>query len=98
MTGCRRRYCEDNSERKRIYRNVYDWGKRIGKNEEAVKGKLSGAKLEEAFISHPIHPVTFELDWSRGRATINDDGNLIVISSFIEFQSYHYTVVLKRKK
>ena len=29
-------------------------GKRIGKNEEAVKGILSSGKLEEAFISHPI--------------------------------------------
>lgn len=73
-------------------------GKRIGKNEEAVKGKLSSGKLEETFISYPIHPVTYELDWSKGRATINDDGDLIVISSFIKFQHYQYTVVLKRKK
>jgi hypothetical protein len=71
-------------------------GKRIGKNEEAIKGKLSSGKLEEIFISNPIDQITFKLAWNKGRATINDDGGLIVIYSFINY--YHISVVLKRKK
>jgi hypothetical protein len=73
-------------------------GKRIGKNEEAVKGKLSSGKLEEIFISVPIDQITFKLTWSKGRATINDDGDLIVLYSKIKDEPVHITVVLKRKK
>ena len=69
--------------------------KRIGKNEEAVKGRLSNGKLEEIFISDPIDQITFKLAWNKGRATINEDGNLIVFYSFINY--YHISVVLKRK-
>ncbi len=70
--------------------------KRIGKNEEAVKGKLSSGKLEEIFISDPIDQITYKLGWNKGRATINEDGDLIVLYSFINY--YHISVVLKRKK
>ena len=70
-------------------------GKRIGKNEEAVKGKLSSGKLEEIFISNPIDQITYKLAWNKGRATINQDGDLIVLYSFINY--YHISVVLKRK-
>lgn len=70
--------------------------KRIGKNEEAVKGKLSSGKLEEIFISDPIDQITFKLGWNKGRAAINEDGDLIVFYSFINY--YHISVVLKRKK
>ena len=73
-------------------------GKRIGKNEEAVKGKLSSGKLEETFISYPIDQITFKLAWSKGRTTINKDEDLIVIYSFIEDGPVHLTFVLKRKK
>ena len=34
-------------------------GKRIGKNEEAVKGKISNGKLEKTFISYPIDQIAF---------------------------------------
>jgi hypothetical protein len=73
-------------------------GKRIGKNEEAVKGKFSSGKLEETFISYPIDQITFKLAWSKGRAAINEDGDLIVIYSKIEGEPVHLTFVLKRKK
>jgi hypothetical protein len=73
-------------------------GKRIGKNEEAVKGKLLSGKLEEIFISVPIDQITFKLVWSKGRATINEDGNLILLYSKVEGEPVHITVVLKRKK
>jgi hypothetical protein len=73
-------------------------GKRIGKNEEAVKGKLSSGKLEEIFISVPIDQITFKLAWSKGRANINEDGNLILLYSKVEGEPVHITVVLKRKK
>lgn len=70
--------------------------KRIGKNEEAVKGKLSSGKLEEIFITDPIDQITYKLGWNKGRATINEEGDLIVFYSFIN--NYHISVVLKRKK
>ena len=73
-------------------------GKRIGKNEEAVKGKISSNKFEETFISYPIDQITFKLDWYQSRATINKDKDLIAIYSFIESEPIHYTIVLKRKK
>ena len=73
-------------------------GKRIGKNEEAVKGQLSSGKLEEIFISNTIDQITFKLVWSKGRATINEDGNLILLYSKVEGEPVHITVVLKRKK
>ena len=73
-------------------------GKRIGKNEEAFKGKLLGGKLEETFLSYPIHPVTFKLDWFKCRTDISDDGNLILMYSFIKSDLIHRTVVLKRRK
>ena len=73
-------------------------GKRIGKNEEAVKGKFSSGKLEETFISYPIDQITFKLAWSKGRATISEDGDLVVIYSKIEGEPVHLTFVLKRKK
>jgi len=73
-------------------------GKRRGKNEEAVKGKLSNGKLEEAFISFPFDPITYELAWSKGRATINEDRDLILLYSEIEDGTVHLTFVLKRKK
>ena len=72
--------------------------KRIGKNEEAVKGKFSSGKLEETFISYPIDQITFKLAWSKGRTAINEDGDLIVIYSKIEGEPVHLTFVLKRKK
>ena len=71
-------------------------GKRIGKNEEAVKGKLLSGKLEEIFISVPIDQITFKLAWNKGMASINEDGDLIIFYSFINY--YHISVVLKRKK
>ena len=70
--------------------------KRIGKNEEAVKGKLSSGKLEEIFITDPIDQSTYKLAWNKGRASINENGDLIVFYSFINY--YHISVVLKRKK
>lgn len=73
-------------------------GKLIGKNEEAVKGKLSNGGLEETFISFPIDQITYKLAWNKGRATINKDGDLIVLYSFINSEERHLTVVLKRKK
>lgn len=73
-------------------------GKRIGKNEEAVKGKISSDKFEETFISYPIDQITFKLDWYQSRATINKDKDLIAIYAFIEAEPVHYTIVLKRKK
>jgi hypothetical protein len=72
--------------------------KRIGKNEEAVKGKLSSGKLEETFISVPIDQITFKLAWSKSRATINEDGDLILLYSKVKGEPVHITVVLKRKK
>jgi len=68
-------------------------GKKIGKNEEAIKGRLSGDKFEEAFISY-ADIITFNLSWGQGRATINDAKDLIVIYSFIESVPVHKTVVL----
>ena len=73
-------------------------GKRIGRNEEAVKGKFSSGKFEESFISYPIDQITFKLAWSKGRATISEDGDLVVIYSKIEGEPVHLTFVLKRKK
>ena len=72
--------------------------KRIGKDEEAVKGKIASDKLEETFVSYPIDQITFKLDWRKARTTINKDKNLIVMYSFIESDPAHWTVVLKRKK
>ena len=72
--------------------------KRIGKDEEAVKGKITSDKLEEAFVSYPIDQITFKLDWRKARTTLNKDKNLIVMYSFIESDPAHWTVVLKRKK
>ena len=73
-------------------------GKLIGKNEEAVKGKLSNGRLGETFISFPIDLITFKLVWSKGRATINEDGNLNLLYSKVEGEPVHITVVLKRKR
>jgi len=73
-------------------------GKRIGKNEEAVKGILSSGKIEEKFVSYPFEQTTFKLAWNEGRATINEDRNLILMYSFIKSEQRHITVVLKRKK
>ena len=72
-------------------------GKRIGKNEEAIKGRLFGDKFEEAFISYS-DVITFSLSWNQGRATINDAKDLIVIYSFIESVPVHRTAVLTRIK
>lgn len=72
--------------------------KRIGKDAEAVKGKITSGKLEETFVSYPIDQITFKLDWRKARTTINKDKNLIVMYSFIESDPAHWTVVLKRKK
>jgi len=73
-------------------------GKRRGKNEEAVKGKLSNDKFEEVFLSYPIDQVTFTLDWIKGRATINQNRDLILIYAKIDEGTVHLTFVLKRKK
>ena len=73
-------------------------GKRRGKNEEAVKGKLSNDKFEEVFLSYPLDQVTFTLDWIKGRATINEDRDLILLYSEIDEGTVHLTFVLKRKK
>ena len=72
--------------------------KRRGKNEEAVKGKLSNGKLEEIFLSYPIDQITYKLDWSKGRATINEVGDLILFYSALQNEPVHLTFVLKKRK
>jgi len=73
-------------------------GKFVGKNEEVVKGKLSYKMVDEVFIRYVSDPITFDLSWIDGRATIIDGGNKIVIQSFIESTGYFETVTLTRQK
>ena len=73
-------------------------GKFVGKNEEMVKGKLSNKMVDEVFIHYVSDPITFDLSWNDGRATIIDGSNKIVIQSFIESTGYFETVTLTRQK
>ncbi|MCP3874116.1 MAG: hypothetical protein GY699_13270 [Desulfobacteraceae bacterium] len=73
-------------------------GKWVGKNEEMIKGNLSYKMVDEAFIHHVSDPITFDLSWSDGRATITDDGNKIMIQSFIKSTGYYETVTLIKKQ
>ncbi len=73
-------------------------GKFVGKNEEMVKGKLSYKMVDEVFIRYVSDPISFDLSWIDGRATIIDEGNKIVIQSFIEATGYFETVTLTRQK
>jgi hypothetical protein len=73
-------------------------GKFVGKNEEMIKGKLLYKMVDEAFIHHVNDPITFELSWADGRATITEKGNKIVIQSFIKSTGFYETLTLTRKK
>lgn len=73
-------------------------GKLVGKNEEMVKGKLSYKMVDEVFIRYVSDPITFGLSWVDGRSTIIEDGNKIVIQSFVKATGYYETVTLTRKK
>ena len=73
-------------------------GKFVGKNEEMIKGKLSYKMVEEVFIRYVSDPITFDLSWVEGSATIIDGGNKIIIQSFIKSTGYFETVTLKRQK
>ena len=73
-------------------------GKLVGKNEEMIKGKLSYKMVDEIFIRYVSDPITFGLSWSDGRATIIEEGNKIVIQSFVKATGYYETVTLTRQK
>ncbi len=73
-------------------------GKFIGKNEEMVKGKLLYQMIDEVSIRYVSDPITFDLSWVEGSATIIDGGNKIIIQSFIKSTGYFETVTLKRQK
>ena len=64
-------------------------GKLVGKNEEMIKGKLSYKMVDEIFIQYVNDPITFGLAWVDGRATIIENGNKIVIQSFIKETGYY---------
>jgi hypothetical protein len=73
-------------------------GKWVGKNEESIKGKLIDKMVDEAFVRYASDPITFDLSWSDGRATITEDGNKIVIQSYIPDVPLFVTITLTRKK
>ena len=73
-------------------------GKLVGKNEEMIKGKLSYKMVDEVFIRYVSDPISFGLSWADGRAIITDDGNKIIIQSFIKNTGYYETAILTRKK
>ena len=70
----------------------------IRMREDVGKGKLSNGKLEEIFLSYPIDQITYKLDWSKGRATINEVGDLILFYSALQNEPVHLTFVLKKRK
>lgn len=72
-------------------------GKFVGKNEEMIKGKLLYKMVDEVFINYMSDPMTYAMSWGGGRATITDDGNKIVVQSFIKPTGYYETVELTRK-
>lgn len=72
-------------------------GKYVGKNKEMIKGKLSYKMVDEVYIRYVNDPITFGLAWVDGRATIIENGNKIVIQSFIKDTGYYETVILTRK-
>jgi hypothetical protein len=73
-------------------------GKLVGKNEEMIKGKLSYKMVDEVFIRYVSDPITFNLSWVDGRATIIEEGNKIVIQAFVKATNYYETVTLTRIK
>ena len=73
-------------------------GKWVGKNEEMIKGKLSYKMVDEIFINYMSDPMTYAMSWGDGRATITEDGNKIVIQSFIKSTGFYETVKLTRKQ
>lgn len=73
-------------------------GKWVGKNEEMIKGKLLYKMVDEVFINYMSDPITYAMAWSDGRATIIEEGNKIVIQSFVNETGYYETVTLTRKK
>jgi len=73
-------------------------GKLVGKNKEMIKGKLSYKMVDEVFIRYVSDPITFGLSWSDGRATIIEEGDKIVIQSFVKATGYYETVTLIRQK
>jgi len=73
-------------------------GKFISKNEEYIKGKLSYKMVDEIFIRYVSDPITFDLSWTDGRATIIEEGNKIIIQSYIGEIHYFVNVTLTRHK
>lgn len=73
-------------------------GKWVGKNEEMIKGKLFYRMVDEVFINYMSDPITYAMSWSDGRATITEDGNKIIVQSFVNETGYYETVTLSRKK
>jgi hypothetical protein len=73
-------------------------GKWVGKNEEMIKGKLLYKMVDEVFINYMSDPITYAMAWSDGRATITEEGNKIVIQSFVNETFNYETVTLTRKK
>ena len=72
-------------------------GKFVGKNEEMIKGKLLNRMVDEAFVRYAHDPITFDLSWSDGRATITEEGNKIVVQSFIPSIPAFVTITMTRK-
>jgi len=73
-------------------------GKFVGKNETMFKGKLLNKMVQEIFIHYMSDPFTYELSWCEGRAAVINDGNKIVIQSFIKNTGFFETVTLTRNK
>jgi len=72
-------------------------GKFVGKNEQIIKGKLKYKMVDEVFFRYVSEPVTFDLSWIDGRATITENGNKIEIQAVVESTTYFETVTLTRK-
>jgi hypothetical protein len=69
----------------------------IGKNEKEIKGKLVNRMVDEVFVRYVHDPITFDLSWSEGRATITEKGNKTVIQSYIPSIPEFKTITLTRK-
>lgn len=73
-------------------------GKFVGKNEQLIKGNLKYKMVADVSIRYVSNPVTFELDWVDGRATITENGKRIEIQAVVESTTYFETVTMTRKE
>jgi hypothetical protein len=72
-------------------------GKFVGKNEHMIKGKLKYKMVDEVFVRYVSDPVTFDLSWIDGRATITENGHKIEIQAVVGSTACYETVTLTKK-